>query len=57
MTSLTISVPEDVKHFVEEQAIRNGYSSTGDYLLSLIEQAQLSSEQEAVEAKLVGQLL
>src|SRR4051812_15184646 len=38
--SLTISVPESLKAFVESQVAEGGYPSAGDYIQALIQEAQ-----------------
>jgi antitoxin ParD1/3/4 len=53
MVDLTISVPDSVNQFVQEQAARSGFHSVGEYILDLIHQAQVEEATRAVEAKLL----
>lgn len=50
--SLTISLSEPLKSFVEEQAAAAGYSP-GDYILSLINAERIRKAQATLEAALV----
>jgi Arc/MetJ-type ribon-helix-helix transcriptional regulator len=49
MTTLHLSLPEPLKHFVEEQTAKGGFRSESDYLQSLVSEAQ----QREVEKQLL----
>lgn len=49
MTTLNITVPEEVQAFIESQLSEGGYASASDYLLALIHDAQA---RQALDAKL-----
>jgi antitoxin ParD1/3/4 len=53
MTRLTITLPESLKTFVEDQSARDGYESPDAFVAALIREAQRCLEDEEVEAKLV----
>jgi antitoxin ParD1/3/4 len=40
MTSMNISLPEEMKAFVEEQVAKGGYSTASEYLRALIRKDQ-----------------
>jgi antitoxin ParD1/3/4 len=52
MSSLNISLPEEMRSFVEEQVTQQGYSTASEYIRYLIRQ-----ERERVEQKKIEQLL
>jgi len=52
MSSLNISLPEEMRSFVEEQVVQQGYSTASEYIRHLIRQ-----ERERVEQKKIEQLL
>jgi antitoxin ParD1/3/4 len=52
MSSLNISLPEEMRSFVEEQVTQQGYSTASEYIRHLIRQ-----ERERVEQKKIEQLL
>ena len=54
MTTLQLSVPDEMRKFVEEEAAKGGYGSTEAYLRSLILYAQRQKEQEHLEEMLVA---
>ncbi|HEV2853373.1 MAG TPA: type II toxin-antitoxin system ParD family antitoxin [Thermoanaerobaculia bacterium] len=56
MTTLNISLPENLKAFVEDQVASGGYSTVSEYVRSLIRQAQERKTQEAIESKLLAAL-
>lgn len=51
MTTMNISLPDEMKAFVEEQMAREGYASASEYLRSLIREAQRRRAKQALEAK------
>jgi len=53
MPSLNVSVPEDMIVFLDEQAAENGFSSAGDYLLSVVRDAQRRRSKQDLDAKLL----
>jgi antitoxin ParD1/3/4 len=40
MTTMNVSLPDEMKSFVETQIAREGHASASDYLTSLIREAQ-----------------
>jgi antitoxin ParD1/3/4 len=56
MSRITIDLPESLKAFVEEQAVRNGYDGPDAFIRALIREAQRSVGEEDVEAKLIEAL-
>jgi antitoxin ParD1/3/4 len=53
MSRLTITLPESLKSFVEEQSARDGYESPDAFVAALIREAQRSVSDDEVEAKLI----
>lgn len=53
MTSLTISLPEALKEFIEAQALKGGFESPEAYIRFLVRDAQLEVDPEGVEEKLL----
>lgn len=53
MTTVTISVPESLKTFVEEQIATKGYGNVSEYFRTLLRQAQAKEEDEKLEALLI----
>ncbi len=53
MTTLTISLPESLKDFIDSQLATKGYGNVSEYVRSLLREAQ---EREA-EARLEGLLV
>jgi antitoxin ParD1/3/4 len=53
---MTISLPESLKHFVDEQARKGHYDTTSDYVLDLIREAQRRAERQDLETKLLAGL-
>ena len=53
MTAVNISLPESLKAFAEEQAVKGGYESVSEYLGMLIREAQRREAQEELEGKLL----
>ena len=54
MTTVSISLPETMKAFVEEQAAREGYRTVSDYLRAVIRDVQKrQAAKGALEARLL----
>jgi antitoxin ParD1/3/4 len=52
MTTLNVSLPDEVRAFIEERVAREGHSSAGDYLAALVREAQRRLAKQELEAKL-----
>jgi antitoxin ParD1/3/4 len=48
---MNISVPDEMKTFVEDQMAQEGYASASEYLRSLIREAQKRQAKRELEAK------
>ena len=53
MTTVTISLPESLKTFVEEQLASKGYGNVSEYFGSLLREAQAREEDARLEGLLV----
>ena len=53
MTNMNISVPDEMKAFVEAQMTEEGFSSASEYLNALIRDAQIRRARRDLEAKLL----
>jgi antitoxin ParD1/3/4 len=53
MPTMNISLPDELKVFVERQAAEGAYSSTSEYVRALIREAQRRKAQESLEALLL----
>ena len=53
MTSMNISLPDEMKAFVEAQMNAQGYASASEYLRTLIRDAQMRQAKRELEAKLL----
>jgi antitoxin ParD1/3/4 len=51
MTTMNISVPDDMKAFVEAEMAQEGYASASEYLRTLIREAQKRRAKRELEAK------
>jgi antitoxin ParD1/3/4 len=51
MTTMNISLPEEMKAFIEAQMATEGYASASEYLRTLIREAQKRQAKQALEAK------
>jgi antitoxin ParD1/3/4 len=51
MTTMNISLPEEMKAFIEAQMAQEGYASASEYLRSLIREAQKRRAKQEIEAK------
>lgn len=53
MTTMNISLPEEMKAFVEEQIKQGGYSTVSEYLRELIRDAQKQAAKDRLEKLLL----
>jgi antitoxin ParD1/3/4 len=53
MSTVTISLPETVREFIEAQAAEGGYHSASEYVHALVREAQKRKAREKVEALLL----
>jgi antitoxin ParD1/3/4 len=53
MTTVTISLPESLKAFVERQIANNGYGNVSEYFRTLLREAQKKEEDTRLEALLI----
>lgn len=56
MTTLSLSLPEDMKAFVEAQAAAEGHASASEYLQVVIRDLQKRKAKQELEAKLLEAL-
>ena len=56
MTTLNISLPDNLKDFAEEQAALRGYPTPSDYIRSLLSEAQDRMDKAQLEGKLLAAL-
>ncbi|MEA2755636.1 MAG: antitoxin ParD1/3/4 [Aliidongia sp.] len=53
MTTLTISLPESLKTFIDNQLATKGYGNVSEYVRSLLREAQAKEEAARLEALLL----
>jgi antitoxin ParD1/3/4 len=53
MTTMNISLPDEMKAFVESQMAQDGYASASEYLRALIRDDQKRRAKQALERKLL----
>jgi antitoxin ParD1/3/4 len=53
MTTMNISLPDEMKAFVEAQMAQDGYASASEYLRALIRDDQKRRARQALERKLL----
>jgi antitoxin ParD1/3/4 len=53
MTTVTISLPESLKDFVERQLASKGYGNVSEYFRTLLREARAKEEDAKLEALLV----
>ena len=53
MSTITISIPDTMKQYVEEQVQSNGYGNVSEYFRSLIREAQRKQEDRRLEMLLL----
>ncbi len=51
MTTMNISLPDEMKAFIEAQMAQEGFASASEYLRALIREAQKRRAKQALEAK------
>ncbi len=56
MSTMNVSLPEEMKEFVEAQMARNRYASASEYLRALIREDQKRRAKRTLEAKFVEAL-
>ena len=54
--SMHITLPEQLRKFVEEQAAKAGYPNSSDYVREVLAEEQARRERDAVDAKLLHAL-
>jgi antitoxin ParD1/3/4 len=57
MTSMNVSLPDDMTAFIEEQVAREGFASASEYFSKLVREAQRRKAKQNLEAKLAEGLL
>ena len=57
MTTVTISLPESLKAFIDEQLATKGYGNVSEYFRSLLRDAQRHEEDARLEALLLEGLV
>jgi antitoxin ParD1/3/4 len=53
MTTVTISLPESLKMFIDRQVATNGYGNVSEYVRSLLRDAEQAEQNARLEALLV----
>ena len=53
MTTMNISLPDEMKAFIEAQMSQDGYASASEYLRTLVREAQKRKARQELEAKLL----
>ena len=53
MATMNVSLPDEMKAFVEAQAAKEGFGTTSEYLRSMIRDVQKRVAKQALEAKLL----
>jgi antitoxin ParD1/3/4 len=51
MTTMNISLPEEMKAFIEAQMVEEGYASASEYLRTLIREAQKRQAKRELETE------
>ena len=51
MTTLNISLPDDLKAFIEAQVAEEGYASASEYLQAVLRDARMRKARKKLEAK------
>jgi len=52
-TTITISLPEEMRAFIEERTRAGSFASTSEFIRQLVRQEQRRAEQERLEKKLL----
>jgi len=53
MSNITLNLPDSLRTFVSEQTAKGGFKSEGDYLQTLVREAQIREAKQDLEAKLL----
>ena len=53
MTTMNISLPEEMRSFIEGEMAQEGFASASEYLRALIREAQRRRARQELEAKLL----
>ena len=53
MSNITLNLPDSLRTFVAEQTAKGGFKSEGDYLQTLVRQAQIRDAKQDLETKLL----
>jgi antitoxin ParD1/3/4 len=53
MTTMNISLPDEMKAFIEAQVAKEGYASVSEYLRAVIRDVQKRQAKQELEAKLL----
>ncbi len=56
MTTMNISLPDEMRAFIETQMAEDGFASASEYVRALIRDAQKRRAKQALEAKLLEAL-
>ena len=56
MATMNISLPDDMKAFVEDQAARKGFGTASEYVRALIRDVQQQAERERLDTLLLDGL-
>lgn len=56
MTTLNISLPENLKAFIEDQVSSGSYSTASEYIRMLVREALERTSRETLESKLLAAL-
>lgn len=57
MTTVTISLPESLKAFIDDQVVVKGYGNVSEYFRTLLRDAQAREEEARLEALLLEGLV
>ena len=57
MTTVTISMPESLKHFLDREVETKGYGNVSEYLRSLLREAQAKEADSRLQALLLEGLV
>jgi len=52
MVTMSVSLPEQMKDFIEAQARKEGFGTTSEYIRALVREAQKREAKQALEAKI-----
>jgi antitoxin ParD1/3/4 len=52
MTTMNISLPDEMKTFIEDRVVQEGYASASEYFRDLIREAQRREAKQDLEAKI-----